>query len=638
MNVIYKMKINLLCKKTILWWTFSIFIYVSFCGCDKAADEIPRIPLSFSRQDIYTVIRKARANYIDPDKISNNYTYVKAAQNSLSSLPYSLSLWSKEYYNKRAKWEEEKPLIPGRPIFINPKDPYLIFVPDYDKWDVIAEKRKEERKKRNKGLKNAERRKLFFKERAKREKVRKLRLDAWKRTKFSGKHFAIVLDWLENNWQKYKELPEVYKKKREKKKKKKKQKASPYGLHKSYFAASNGFLDGIDPHSSLVLKRSWNKMLSKSEDASFEGIGAMLRGGSNYDVVVETPLPGSPALNSGLRAGDIIRKVDGEDIEDMPLSQVVKLIRGKKGTDVILHVERPTELRNLDVKIKRDVIKQLAVTSELYDQNRLSPEFIGDRKIGVIQIKSFLYAKRKTSKLVEQAYKDLLEKSNSKLTALILDLRSNPGGYLGQAVAVADLFLPPKKRIVTVKGKKGTRHLGTRRPVLINKDKDKSIPLLVLINSGSASASEILASALQDYNLALVLGERSFGKATVQTVTPSVTGCVMKLTSARYYAPKGYTVQVLGIKPDIKLSNEEDGTFPPRFREENMWDHLPHLEKYEKSKKRKKWIAKIKKFVGSNKQTEKYIQKHKNDALRVDYMLVRSLAYIEALKKYPAPK
>ncbi len=607
-------------------WILSIILYLASCGCNKAESTI-EIPPSFNRDNITTVIEYAKKRYIDPQRIDQNLSYVKAAQSAFVSLPYSLFLYSKEYYQKRSTWQKGKPLIPGRTLFLKKDDPYLIFIPNYKKWETISKKYKKERKKRHKKLSDAKRRKIFFSERAEEKKVREYRIKAWKKTSFSRKDFSRLLDWIEKNWQKYADAPEVYKDKPKYKDQ------SPFALNRVYFSATNGFLHSMDPHCSLLPQASWQKMLSESEDASFEGIGALLRGGGNLDVIVETPLPGSPALDAGLRAGDIIHKVDGKPIESMPLSSVVRRIRGPRQTVVILHVERPSELRNLDVSITRNVIKQLAVSDKLITDKERGPEITQGMKIGVIQIKSFLYTKRKTHQLVINSYKELLRKSNLKLDALVLDLRGNPGGYLEEGVAVADLFLDKNKEVVSIKGRQNRiRSLRTRKSPLI-----KGIPLVVLINSGSASASEILASALMDYEIALVLGERSFGKATVQSVEPSIEGSVVKLTSARYYAPKGYTVQVQGILPDIEVSGEADGSFPPRFREENMWDHLPRLEKHKRPSKRLKWVKKIKKFVGDNKKIEDYIKKHKNDALRLDYMLTRSIRYIQALKKYPKP-
>ena len=606
-----------------IWQLLFVGIFISLCSCNKAEDSI-EIPSSFSRKDIYAVIKHARRNHIDPDRINENLSYVKSARSSLQSLPNSLLLFSKEYYINRAKWEPESPLTPGRPIYLNKNDSWLIFSPDYDKWEKILKKYKKERRKRNKKLSDIERRKVFSKERKVAEKVRRARNNAWEKVKFNSSHFASVLTWIEKNWGKYKELPEVYKKKQKKKRN--------FGLHETYFAAANGFLRAMDPHCALLPQSSWKKMLSESEDASFEGIGAMLRGGGTNDVIVETPLPGSPALGAGLRAGDIILKVDGKPIENMHLSDVVKRIRGPRETKVVLHVERPTELRNLDVSIKRGVIKQLAVTNELINSKTLDAKITGKLQIGVIHIKSFLYAKRKTNQLVIKAYKNLLRKSNLKMDALVLDLRGNPGGYLEEAVSVADIFLPKKKSVVTIRAKGKSKTLSTSRSALI-----KDMPIIVLINSGSASASEILASALMDHNAALILGERSFGKATVQSVEPSISGTMIKITSARYYAPNNYTVQVAGLEPDIKISGEEDDSFPPRFREEDMWDHLPRLNKYKLPAKRVRWAKRLQSIVAKKSLSGAYIAKHKNDALRPDYMLIRSIAYIKALKRYPKP-
>ena len=161
--------------------------------------------------------------------------------------------------------------------------------------------------------------------------------------------------------------------------------------------------------------------------------------------------------------------------------------------------------------------------------------------------------------------------------------------------------------------------------------------MIVLIDSGSASASEIVASALMDHNAALVVGERSFGKASVQGV--HTRGDVkIKLTTERYYAPRGYTVQVYGVVPDIEISDTSSGDFPPSFREEDMWRHLPELERREKDPVREGWIGNLRSIVGKNEAAEKYLAAHKGDAVRPDYMLQRALSYFEALSKYPTPE
>ncbi len=611
------------------WGAIFVLLYLSFCSHNKAEDEETEfIPPSFTRDDIFTVINYAKRNYIDPDRINQNLAYVKAAQSSLQSLPYPLFLFSKEFYQNREKLSKGDPVMPGNVLYINEKDDknskssYLIFVPDYDKWDQITEKKKNELKNRYKKLKDQDRNRIYLEERKKEEEQRDFNVNAWKKTNFGLNEFKKILDWIEKNAEKYKDTPIVFKKN-------KKDKIPPFTLSQIYFGAINGFLSSMDPHSSLIANTGWKKMLSEAEDSSFEGIGALLRGGGTMDIIVESPLPGSPALNAGVHSGDIIHKVDGKPVDNMQLNDVVKKIRGKRGTTVILNVERPTELRFLDIKIKRDVIKQLAVSTELLSNESHGNVLMQGLKVGVIHIRSFLYAQNKTHKLVVEAYKELLEKSNMKLDALVIDLRNNPGGYLEEAVNVGELFLSDGKVVVTVKGKGEVKNLKTSKSTPLLKD----MPIVTLINSGSASASEILASALMDHNTSLVVGERSFGKATVQSVEPSVSGSLIKITTARYYAPNGYTIQATGVVPDIVISDEADNSFPPRFREEDMWEHLPKLEKVTTPIKRQNWIKKLNEEVKKNGTSGLFIKEHKKDAIKTDYMLIRSIPYIQAMRR-----
>jgi C-terminal peptidase prc len=369
----------------------------------------------------------------------------------------------------------------------------------------------------------------------------------------------------------------------------------------------------------------WDKIRSESEDSSFEGIGAMLRGGGYQSVIVETPLANSPALRSGLRAGDIIRKVDGKSIDGLSLSEVVKRIRGPKETIVTLGIERPPVMTAHDISITRGVISQKAVSSE----------FLPDENVGVIKVSSFLYNGTETSEMVREEYQDLKAKSGGDLNGLVIDLRNNPGGFLDESIKVAGLFLKRGSVVVQTRGRgTGLRPRKTYdRPIV-----SEELPIIVLVNAGSASASEIVASALMDHNRALVLGERSFGKASVQEMQPNNSnGIIVKLTTARYYAPRGYTIQVYGVEPDIKVSDELDGTFPPRFREEDMWKHLPELTRREQDPTRESWVKSIAVKVGDNTKAEAYIKSHKHDARRPDFMLIRALGYMKAMKGNPTP-
>ena len=181
----------------------------------------------------------------------------------------------------------------------------------------------------------------------------------------------------------------------------------------------------MDPHSGVTDNKTWNSILSEAEDSTFEGIGALLRGGGSLDVVVETPLLDSPALKAGLRAGDIIRGVDGKSIENLQLSEVVKRIRGPKNTIVELEVERIEEVENVAIRIKRGVIDQRAVRGR----------YIPDQGVGVIKVTSFLYQSNPTHVMVQKEYRKILRESKDKLKGLVLDLRSNPGGFLDESIS-----------------------------------------------------------------------------------------------------------------------------------------------------------------------------------------------------------
>jgi C-terminal peptidase prc len=452
----------------------------------------------------------------------------------------------------------------------------------------------------------------------------------WDKTDFSRNDFLKVIQFIENHLDKYKQPPLT-----EKNKQKQTEEIKDFGMNYVYFFAANGFLSSFDPHSGLIDLESWDKMRKESEDASFEGIGALLRGGGTSEVVVETPLPGSPAVKAGLRAGDVIKKVNGESIENLPLNEVVKKIRGPKDTMVELEIHRPVEMRTLTIKIKRGVIEQKAVSS-VYLPESPYKDYLPGFRIGIIKITSFLYDKIPQSEMIRKEYYNLIEKSEGKLEGLIIDLRNNPGGDLDEAIKVAGLFLPENAVVVEIRGKGGysEKRRNSTSPLI---SANSHIPIIVLVNAGSASASEIFASALMDHNVSLIVGERTFGKATVQGLR-KIGDVIIKLTTARYYAPKGYTIQVYGVEPDIKISDEIDGSFPPRFREEDMWKHFPELEKRPEDPKRSEWVKKLISLNEPNsKKAEEYLKTHERDAIRPDAMLIRALGYIKAMKIYPKP-
>lgn len=603
---------------------FIFTIYLSFCGCESA--ESRNIPKNFSQKEFDEVILYALENYYDPRAINVKRAYIGATEAALKSLPFSLFLYPEEYFQNIETYVKKERIISGKIIKIDPSDSYIILEPDYKKL-------KEENKKRDLELKQ---KKLSIKERLELSKKiqeelkheQKVLEEVWKKTIFSREDFLKVIKFIKNNIERYKIPPKVEEDKETN------EYAKDFGMHYVYFYAANGFLSTFDPHSGLIDISSWEKMKKESEDSSFEGIGAILRGGGNLEVVVETPLPGSPAVNSGLKAGDIIKKVNGESVENLSLSEVVKKIRGPKDTYVELEIERKSEMRVFTLKIKRGVIEQKSVSSTYIPETpykELTPY-----KIGIIKLSSFLFEKQTPSELIKREYYSLMEKSEGKLEGLIIDLRNNPGGDLDEAIKVAGLFVPENSVIVEIRGKRESseKRRNPTIPLVLN---SKEIPVVVLVNANSASASEIFASALMDHNMALILGERSFGKATVQGLR-KIGDMILKLTTARYYAPKGYTIQVYGVEPDITISDEIDGSFSPKFREEDMWKHLPELEKRSPDQQRQIWIDKI---INSSKneiaKSEEYLTNHSNDAIKPDVMVVRALAYFKALKMYPSP-
>lgn len=611
-------------KNYFFLYLFILTIYISFCGCEKA--ESRNIPKNFSQSEFDEVINYAISNYYDPKAIQVKRAYIGATEAALKSLPYSLVIYPEEYHKNIEKYVKKDRIIPGKVVKINQNDLYVIIEPDYKK--IKEENKKKEQEIKQKKLSAKERLEMSRDLQEELKQEQKILEEFWKKTNFNREDFLKVVQFIKNNLEKYKIPPKIEEDKDTN------EYAKDFGMHYVYFYAANGFLSTFDPHSGLIDLVSWEKMKKESEDSSFEGIGAILRGGGPLDVVVETPLPGSPAVNAGLKAGDIIRKVNGESVENLSLNEVVKKIRGPKDTYVELEIERKSEMRTLILKIKRGVIEQKSVSS-IYIPETPYSELL-PLKIGVIKLTSFLFDKQTPTELIKKEYFSLIEKSEGKLEGLIIDLRNNPGGDLDEAIKVAGLFLPENSVVVEIRGKGNSieKRRNPISPLVLN---SKEIPIVVLINSNSASASEIFASALMDHNMALIVGERSFGKATVQGLR-RIGDVILKLTTARYYAPKGYTIQVYGVEPDIQVSDELDGSFSPRFREEDMWKHLPELEKKPEDPQRKLWTEKLKSLSKEDiLKSEEFLKKHSNDAIKPDIVLVRTLAYIKALKQYPNP-
>lgn len=296
--------------------------------------------------------------------------------------------------------------------------------------------------------------------------------------------------------------------------------------------AIQGMVQALDPHSSYLSPDAF-KELQIDTKGEFSGIGIVITMQDNILTVI-SPIEGSPAHEAGIQAGDRILKVDGEDTNNMKLWEAVKKMRGKKGTTVVITVSREGLEEPKDFTIVRDVIPLESVRSYV-----LKPGY------GYLRITNF---RDHTFDDVGTALKKL-ESAESPLAGLILDLRDNPGGLLDQAVKVADVFLD-KGIIVSIKGRLESHS----KTYSAHPHKEKhSYPIVLLINEGSASASEIVAGALQDHGRALLLGATSFGKGSVQSVEPLRDGSGLKLTIARYYTPKGQVIQAKGISPDVAV-------------------------------------------------------------------------------------
>jgi carboxyl-terminal processing protease len=609
-------------KKNSILFSTTITLLVltgSLSFCEREAKKKPEIANTFSYRDFESVVQSVDKFYIDKNT-NKNRAYTDAAVYTLLSLPHPLYLFPESYFKDRAKYEDSEDMIPVKETFkISPSDKYIVMDPDYGKLEEL--RKNKSKKNENKKLSDDEVKKLI-----EREKLRKNVITAkWEEARFTKKDFDKILAFVQENLNRYKdpafaniaiELEEDIEPNEEEKKKE-------YTINDTYLAAANGYLSSLDPHSNVFLKEAWEESMAKINDSSFEGIGAILSGGGTREVVIENPLEGSPALNAGLRSGDIILAVDKKSIATLNLDKVVKKIKGKKGTQVSLTIRRKGMTGTSEVPIIRDTITIKNLTHRLLKEN---PE------VGYIKLTGFIKAPNEdpVDTQIAKSIRDLEKEAGNngnKLKALVLDLRNNSGGYLDLAIDIADLFIDRGLLIVSTK-------VPDRSPeeAFAKHKKITELPLVILINAKSASASEIVASAIQHHGRGLLLGERTFGKATVQKLMdlPGNQDFVLKITNSRYYSPSGKTIQVVGVQPDIEISEEADGGFPFRYREEDMWNHLPEIPSAT-SHKSKFNIQVLKEYTKKNGTADKYLKDHANDQIRPDYMLVRALDYVNAI-------
>ena len=301
-------------------------------------------------------------------------------------------------------------------------------------------------------------------------------------------------------------------------------------------SAINGLLQSLDPYSAYMSPEIFNEMQTETS-GEFGGLGIEV-GMESGVVKVISPIDDTPASRAGIKAGDYIVKINNIQVQGKSLSEAVDLMRGPVGSGIELTIRRRGEKKALTFKIIREVIQIQSVKSELLEKD-----------IGYIRLTSF---NENSGKQVEKNIKDLEKKNNIK--SYILDLRNNPGGLLSQAIKISDFFLN-NGEIVSTKSRKASEN---RKWFASEGDLTKGKTLIVLINYGSASASEIVAGALKDHKRAILLGENSYGKGSVQSIIPLKNDGAIRLTVAKYYLPSGKSISEVGVSPDIEIGEESD--------------------------------------------------------------------------------
>ncbi|MEX0732611.1 MAG: S41 family peptidase [Aquisalimonadaceae bacterium] len=297
--------------------------------------------------------------------------------------------------------------------------------------------------------------------------------------------------------------------------------------------AVRGMLQGLDPHSSYLSPSEFTD-LQAGTSGEFGGLGIEV-GMDDGFIRVVAPIDDTPAARAGVQAGDMIIRLDGKPTKGMDLNEAISLMRGSPGTEITLTIMREGQEAPLDITLTRAVIKVTSVRSRMLEDG-----------FGYVRISQF---QSRTSVNLLEELTELKADADGELKGLVLDLRNNPGGVLQAAVSVSDAFLREGNIVYT----EGRLEQAQMRFDANPSDALDDAPIVVLINGGSASASEIVAGALQDHGRAVIMGSRSFGKGSVQTVLPLNSGAALKLTTARYYTPNGRSIQAEGIKPDVEL-------------------------------------------------------------------------------------
>jgi len=361
--------------------------------------------------------------------------------------------------------------------------------------------------------------------------------------------------------------------------------------------AIKGMVGNLDPHSSFMPPEAFDELQDDTK-GEFSGIGIVITVKDSILTVV-SPIEGTPAYKAGIQAGDIIIRIDDKSTKDMAFWEAINMIRGPRHKTVLITVIREDEPESIEFSLKRDMIPMESVRSAM-----LEPGY------GYLRITNFRMSTLDDIK----KHLETLESENNGLKGLVMDLRDNPGGLLDQAVKISDLFLS-QGNIVSIKGR---QERNTQVFKAYPNDEDRKYPIVVLINGGSASASEIVAGALQDHSRALILGTTSFGKGSVQTVRPLKEGFGIKYTIARYYTPNGRSIQAKGIEPDIEVEYE---ILTKKEKKLSMFDRMIR----EKDLKNSLKPEKIKQPEKIKKQSKKHQRLLDTDQLQHDAQVKRAL-------------
>ena len=365
-------------------------------------------------------------------------------------------------------------------------------------------------------------------------------------------------------------------------------------------AAIEGMLQSLDPHSSFMNEDTFKDMQVQTK-GEFGGLGIEVSMEDGF-VKVVSPIDDTPAFEAGVEAGDFIIEIDGESVYGMSLGDAVDKMRGKINTEITIKISRG-ELEPFDIVIVRDKIKVQSVRARR------------EGNAAYLRITSF---NEKTESGLIKNMDKLVKEIGADITGVILDLRNNPGGLLNQAIAVSDAFLE-RGEIVSTRGRKKR---GQQKFNATKGDISNGLPVIVLINGGSASASEIVAGALQDHKRAIIMGTTSFGKGSVQTIIPVQRDSAMRLTTARYYTPSGNSIQATGISPDIIVIQAKIEELEP-FSNRKESDLKGHLENPEEGNKT---LDKIKEKQDTSNTD--------NTKKKTDYQLNRALDLLEGIALY----